>query len=69
MKPLLGKDTAVVTCQNGVPWWYPFGLDKRFENVRLQSVDPGSRQWNVIGPRRAIGCVVYPATEIRAPAS
>ncbi len=67
MKPLLGKDTAVVTGQNGVPWWYAHGLEKRFETVRLQSVDPGGRQWNTIGPQRAIGCVVYPATEIVSP--
>ena len=24
--PLLGPDTAVVTMQNGVPWWYFYGL-------------------------------------------
>lgn len=67
MKPLLGKETAVVTGQNGVPWWYAYGLEKRFESVRLHSVDPGGRQWNTIGPERAIGCVVYPATEIVSP--
>ena len=67
MMPLLGKDTAVVTGQNGVPWWYAYGLEKRFESVRLHSVDPGGRQWNAIGPERAIGCVVYPATEIVNP--
>ena len=26
MKPLLGPNTAVVTAQNGVPWWYFHGL-------------------------------------------
>jgi 2-dehydropantoate 2-reductase len=67
MSPLLGKATAVVTGQNGVPWWYAYGLEARFENTRLQSVDPGSRQWNTIGPDRAIGCAVYPATEIVGP--
>lgn len=65
--PLLGENTAVVTGQNGVPWWYTYGLDKRFETLRLKSVDPDNRQWNAIGPERAIGCVVYPATEIIAP--
>jgi 2-dehydropantoate 2-reductase len=30
-------------------------------------VDPGGRQWNLIGPRRAIGCVVEPACEVVAP--
>ena len=67
MKPLLGPDTAVVTCQNGVPWWYFHGLSGDFAEGRLASVDPGDRQWHHLGPRRAIGCVVYPATEIIAP--
>lgn len=67
MRPLLGPDTAVVTGQNGVPWWYTHGLDQRFRGARLQSVDPGDRQWSAIGPERAIGCVVYPATEIVEP--
>jgi len=30
-------------------------------------VDPGGRQWNGIGPERAIGCVVYVASEIAEP--
>jgi 2-dehydropantoate 2-reductase len=67
MTPLLGDKTAVVTGQNGVPWWYAYGLDRRFADVRLESVDPGGRQWTTIGPQRAIGCAVYPATEIESP--
>jgi 2-dehydropantoate 2-reductase len=67
MAPLLGPDTAVVTGQNGVPWWYTHGLDARFGEARLRSVDPQDRQWTAIGPQRAIGCVVYPATEIVEP--
>lgn len=67
MVPLLGKDTAVVTAQNGVPWWYFYGLDASLADHRLQSVDPGNRQWNIIGPQRIIGATVYPATEIIEP--
>jgi 2-dehydropantoate 2-reductase len=67
MEPLLGPDTAVVTSQNGVPWWYFHGLRGQYANLRLASVDPDDRQWNAIGPERAIGCVVYPATEIVEP--
>ncbi len=67
MAPLLGDDTAVVTCQNGIPWWYFHGLDSQYRNLRLASVDPGDRQWNAIGPERALGCVVYPAAEIVEP--
>ena len=65
--PLLGSETAVVTAMNGVPWWYFYKLERKFENHRLESVDPGGWQWNTIGPERAIGCVVYPATEIVEP--
>jgi 2-dehydropantoate 2-reductase len=65
--PLLGPDTSVVTCQNGVPWWYFHKLAGPFEGRRLEAVDPQDRQWNSIGPARAIGCVVYPATEIAEP--
>ena len=67
MAPLLGPETAVVTCQNGVPWWYFHGIDGDCAGRRLASVDPEDRQWNALGPERAIGCVVYPAAEIVAP--
>ncbi|QEN87679.1 2-dehydropantoate 2-reductase [Labrys sp. KNU-23] len=66
-KPLLGRDTAVVTAQNGVPWWYFYGLPAPHGDTRLASVDPGNRQWQAIGPERIIGCTVYPATEITEP--
>ncbi len=67
MKPLLGPDTAVVPAVNGVPWWYFYKLPGPWENHRLKSVDPGDKQWNGIGPERAIGCVVYPACEVPEP--
>jgi 2-dehydropantoate 2-reductase len=65
--PLLGPDTAVVTAQNGVPWWYFYGLEGPYANRRVEAVDPGGRIWDAIGPQRVIGCVVYPACEIVAP--
>jgi 2-dehydropantoate 2-reductase len=67
MGPLLHADTAVVTAQNGVPWWYFHGFEGQFAGLQLQSVDPDGRQWRAIGSERAIGCTVYPATEIVAP--
>ena len=67
IKPLLGPSTTVVTAQNGVPWWYFHGLVGQYANLRLESVDPGDRQWRAIGPERVIGCTVYPATEIIEP--
>jgi 2-dehydropantoate 2-reductase len=65
--PLLGPNTSVLTAMNGIPWWYFYGTGGRFEGHHLQSVDPGGRQWNAIGPQRAIGCVVEPACEVIAP--
>ncbi len=67
MQPLLGPETAVITAQNGVPWWFFHGIGGEWEGMRLESVDPGGRQWDGIGPERAIGCVVYAATEIAEP--
>ena len=67
MQPLLGPDTAVVTATNGIPWWYFYGLEGQWRDHRLESVDPGGTQWDEIGPERAIGCVVYPATEVAEP--
>ena len=67
MAPLIGPDTVVITCQNGVPWWYFYGLDGPYEGRRLRAVDPEDWQWNAIGPERVVGCVVYPATEISEP--
>ncbi len=67
MQPLLGKETCVVTTTNGIPWWYFYGLKGPWENHRLESVDPGNRQWDEIGPERIVGCVAYPACEISEP--
>jgi 2-dehydropantoate 2-reductase len=67
MVPLLGPKTAVVTAQNGIPWWYFHGFEGQYANLQLQSVDPDGRQWRILGPERAIGCTVYPAAEITSP--
>ena len=58
--------TAIVTMQNGVPWWYFHGLPGH-EGRQLHSVDPGGKLWQHIGPERVIGSVVYPAAELVAP--
>jgi 2-dehydropantoate 2-reductase len=67
MRPLLGPDTAVVTAQNGILWWYFYKLPGPWENRRLPIVDPGGKIWEAIGPQRAIGCVVYPSCEVVEP--
>lgn len=67
IQPLLGPETAVVTAVNGIPFWYFYRLEGPWQDYRLESIDPGGEQWEKIRPERAIGCVVYPATEVSAP--
>jgi 2-dehydropantoate 2-reductase len=67
MQPLLSKRTRIVTAVNGIPYWYFYKHGGAYEGSTLESIDPGGRQWRELGPERAIGCIVYPATEIVAP--
>ena len=67
LRPLLGPNTAVVAAQNGIPWWYFRGVPGPLANRRIESVDPGGAVSRVIPVERAIGCVVYAATEIVEP--
>jgi 2-dehydropantoate 2-reductase len=64
---LLGPDTAIVTAQNGILWWYFYALPGPWENRHLEAADPGGAVWNALGPERAIGCVVYPSCDLIAP--
>ena len=64
---LFAAHTCVVSAVNGVPWWYFHKAGGAFDGKTLESVDAGGRQWRVIGPGRAVGCVVYPAAEVVAP--
>lgn len=67
LMPLIGKDTAILFAQNGIPWWYFHGVGGPYEGTQLESVDPGGVIWNRIGPERALGTVVWQAAEIEAP--
>ncbi|MFG1300948.1 2-dehydropantoate 2-reductase [Xanthobacter sp. V3C-3] len=67
MRPLIGEHTTIVTAVNGVPYWYFYKHGGALENRTLGTIDPGGRQWEVLGPERALGCIVYPATEVVAP--
>lgn len=64
----LGDETAVVSAQNGIPWWYFQRHGGDLEGIHLETVDPGGVIARAIDPRRVIGCVVYPATTLVSPA-
>jgi len=67
LAPLLGPETGVVMAVNGVPWWYFYGAEGALKDARIPSVDPEDKLWQLVGPQRVIGCVVYPAAEVTAP--
>ena len=64
---LLGPATAIITAQNGVPWWYFYKDSSSFPGKQLGCVDPEGRIWKMLGPERAVGAVVYPTAEVVAP--
>ncbi|MSO77781.1 MAG: 2-dehydropantoate 2-reductase [Alphaproteobacteria bacterium] len=67
MRPLIGPDTAVIPPTTGIPYWYFHDLKGPFAGRRLDRLDPGGRQWDVLGPERAIGCVYWVGTELPEP--
>ncbi|HEY0184051.1 MAG TPA: 2-dehydropantoate 2-reductase [Rhodopila sp.] len=64
---LIGPRTAVIPPTTGIPYWYFHGQPGPSAGRRLDVLDPGGRQWDVLGPERAIGCVFWVATEVEAP--
>ncbi len=63
----LGTGTAVVSAQNGIPWWYFQRHGGEMEGAHLETVDPGGLVARTIDPERVIACIVYPATTVVEP--
>lgn len=59
VRPLTGPSTIVVPMLNGIPWWYLDGLDPRFGDRKLSSVDPEGALAAALPTTQIIGCVVY----------
>jgi 2-dehydropantoate 2-reductase len=67
LKTVLGPETAVVSTQNGIPWWYFQGFGGQWDGLRLERIDPGGVVSAAIEAHRVIGSIVYFSTEIVAP--
>ncbi len=67
MRALFGPETAVVTIQNGIPWWYFQKHGGEYDGRRLEAVDPTGEIEANIEAERIVGCVVYPAGAVTAP--
>jgi 2-dehydropantoate 2-reductase len=57
--PLLGAQTAVVSLQNGIPWW--------FFTEALEGTDPGGAIVAAIERRRVVGGIAYCSTQVTEP--
>jgi len=67
LTPLFGPETAVVSTQNGIPWWYFQGYGGELEGLRLERVDPGGAIASAIEARRVVGSLAYFATDVVEP--
>jgi 2-dehydropantoate 2-reductase len=67
LRHLCHADTAIVTMQNGIPWWYFHRHGGQYEGTAVRSADPDGSIGRHIDPARIIGSVVYPAANLIAP--
>jgi 2-dehydropantoate 2-reductase len=67
LSALFGDETALVTMQNGIPWWYFHRLGGPYDGRRVTAVDPDGVIAAHVDDDRVIGSVVYPASELIAP--
>jgi 2-dehydropantoate 2-reductase len=59
--------TAIVTMQNGIPWWYFHRHGGAYEGTPVRSADPDGSIARFIDAKRVVGSVVYPAATLEAP--
>jgi len=64
---LCDAQTAIVTMQNGIPWWYFHKHGGELEGHPVKSADPDGTIARHIAAARVIGSVVYPAADLSAP--
>ncbi len=67
LRNLFHDRTAVVTLQNGIPWWYFYKVSGPYEDRVITTADPDGQIAMQIENERVIGTVVYPASELVAP--
>ena len=64
---LCHESTAIVTMQNGIPWWYFHKHGGEHEGTPVRAADPDGSIATHIGANRVIGSVVYPAATLESP--
>ncbi len=67
LKHLCNADTAIVTMQNGIPWWYFQRLGGNYDGSAVKAADPDGSITRAVDSSRIIGSVVYPASVLESP--
>jgi len=67
LRHLCHQETAIVTMQNGIPWWYFHKHGGPYEGTPVRAADPDGAIARLVDPDRIIGAVVYPAANLVAP--
>ena len=68
LKHMIGPNTAVVTLQNGIPWWYFLhGYEGQHAGAQVENSDPGGEIARHLDASKVIGSVVYPAAILESP--
>jgi 2-dehydropantoate 2-reductase len=62
-----GPNTAFVSTQNGIPWWYFQNYQGPLAGTHLDSIDPGGVISSAVSPERIIGSIIYFSSEIAEP--
>ena len=65
VEPLKGPHTTFVSTQNGLPWWYFYGLDGA--ESPIDTVDPGGVIERHIPDSQVIGSIVYFSSALARP--
>jgi 2-dehydropantoate 2-reductase len=67
LRSVFGPDTAVVSTQNGIPWWYFQGYGGELNGYHLERVDPAGVIASSIEQRRVVASLAYFSTDIVEP--
>lgn len=64
---LTGGAAPVVYVANGIPWWYRYRGTGAEGAGPLTRLDPDGSLWGKVGPKSAIGGVIYSSNTVTAP--
>ncbi len=67
LEKLANNGATIIPAMNGLPHWYFFKIGNKWENTRLQSLDPRKTLEQAMPFKSVLGTIVYPACEIISP--